>query len=46
MKTKNRIFPNWEQLSLLKTPLTDGEYALAKFLDDNWPEEWEIYVQP
>jgi hypothetical protein len=41
-----RIFPNWEQISNFKTPLTDGELALAKFLDANLPIEWEIYLQP
>ncbi len=46
MNEKNRIFPNWEQLNNLITPLTDGEYTLAKFLDINLPLEWEIYIQP
>ncbi len=41
-----RIYPNWEQLNQLKTPLTEGELALAKFLDQNLPNRWEIYVQP
>jgi len=41
-----RIFPNWEQISHFKTPLTDGELKLAKFLDANLPIEWEIYLQP
>ena len=41
-----RIYPNWEQLNNLKTSLTDGESTLAKFLDDNLPPDWEIYVQP
>lgn len=42
----SRIYPNWEQLVSLKNPLTEGEYTLAKFLDENLPDEWEIYVQP
>lgn len=41
-----RIYPNWEQLNELKTPPTEGELALAKFLDQNLPNRWEIYVQP
>ena len=32
MLNKNRIFPTWENINTLKTPLTDGEYTLAKFL--------------
>ena len=41
-----RIFPNWEQINNFKDPLTEGELALAKFLDENLPPKWEIYVQP
>lgn len=47
MTTMNtRIYPNWEQLNNLKSPLTNGERSLADFLDANLPEDWEIYVQP
>lgn len=42
----DRIYPAWTDLQKLKTPLTDGESALAKFLDENLPIGWEIYVQP
>lgn len=42
----NRICPSWEDLKKQKTPLTDGEFGLAKFLDENLPNGWEIYVQP
>jgi hypothetical protein len=46
MLNKNRIFPTWENINTLKTPLTDGEYTLAKFFDTYLPTEWEIYLQP
>lgn len=46
MIIKNRIFPSWEEIDKLKTPLTDGEYTLAKFFDTYLPVEWEIYLQP
>lgn len=42
----NRIYPDWEQISNFKPPLTQGELALAKFLDETLPPTWEIYVQP
>jgi len=42
----SRIFPNWEQIEKLRTPLTEGEKILVEYLDQNLPEEWEIYVQP
>ncbi|EGV27829.1 hypothetical protein ThidrDRAFT_4367 [Thiorhodococcus drewsii AZ1] len=41
-----RIFPPWPELNALRSPLTDGERALAQFLDDNLPQDWRIYVQP
>jgi len=41
-----RIFPSWDDLKNLRTPLTEGEYALARLLDDYLPERWRIYVQP
>lgn len=40
------IHPSWPELNALKVKLTDGEYALAKFLDDYLPQLWEIYAQP
>lgn len=43
---KSRIYPTWEQIGSLKTTLTSGEYFFAKFLDENLPIDWEIYVQP
>lgn len=46
MIIKNRIFPCWKEIDKLKTPLTDGEYTLAKFFDTYLPVEWEIYLQP
>jgi hypothetical protein len=42
----NRIFPNWDQIEKFRQPLTDGEKALALFLDDNLHSSWQIYVQP
>ena len=30
----------------MKQPLTDGELTLARYLDNNLPVEWEIYLQP
>ena len=43
---KIRIYPSWDQISTLKQSLTEGELALVKYLDDNLPNEWEIYLQP
>ena len=45
-ETKNRIYPSWGQISILKQPLTEGEVALATYLDNNLPNGWEIYLQP
>ena len=42
----NRIYPTWEQINTLKAPLTEGEYALAKYLDSYLSADWEIYLQP
>ena len=42
----SRIFPTWEQIEAFKTPLTQGESRLARFLDEYLPAKWEIYVQP
>ncbi len=41
-----RIFPSWDQIRSLKTPLTNGELTLATYLDQNLPPMWEIYIQP
>lgn len=41
-----RIFPDWHELEALRQPLTSGERALLRYLDDNLPPEWEIYAQP
>ena len=46
MNNKMRIHPSWEEISHLKQPLTDGELTLARYLDNNLPVEWEIYLQP
>ena len=42
----NRIFPTWQQIDSFRNPLTDGERALAKYLDKYLPVPWEIFVQP
>jgi hypothetical protein len=34
-----RLYPNWNELNVLKNPLTDGERALIKYLDDNLPRD-------
>ncbi len=34
-----RLHPNWEQLNQLNNPLTEGERALIKYLDDNLPKD-------
>ena len=44
--TGSRIFPDWNELNTLKTPLTKGEMTLAKYLDEHLPLSWEIYIQP
>ena len=35
----NRIFPNWDQINSMHNPLTEGERALLRFLDDNLPKD-------
>lgn len=42
----NRIFPNWQTISKFPNPLTEGESALLKYLDNNLPKEWMIFAQP
>ena len=41
-----RIYPSWAQIEVLKNPLTEGELALAKFLDQWLQPGWDIFVQP
>ena len=41
-----RLFPNWEEIYKLKSPLTKGELALTKYLESHLPDGWEIFVQP
>ena len=43
---KNRIYPSWDEIEKFHDPLTDGEERLARFLDDELPKEWKIFVQP
>ncbi len=42
----SRILPSWDEIEQFRQPLTDGEEALAKYLDDHLPPEWQIFVQP
>lgn len=42
----SRIFPSWDQIEQFRQPLTDGEKALARYLDDHLPAEWQVFVQP
>jgi len=43
---KNRIYPSWNEIKNFHNPLTEGEESLARFLDDELPEEWMIFVEP
>jgi hypothetical protein len=43
---KSRIYPNWDQIKSLKQEPTEGELYLLKYLDNNLPQEWEIFFQP
>lgn len=36
---ESRIFPTWEQIETLKQPLTNGEKALLKYLDEHLPKD-------
>jgi hypothetical protein len=40
------ISPPLDQLSSLRTPLTQGERKVLDFFLKHLPEEWEIYIQP
>ena len=44
--TNQRIFPTWDQIRSIKTPLTAGEFALINYLDKYLPQTWNIFVQP
>lgn len=46
MPPTNRIYPDWHEIDAFPTPLTAGERALARFLDDKLPQGYRIYVQP
>jgi hypothetical protein len=41
-----RIYPSWAEIEGLRTPLTEGERALAYFLAQSLSPLWTIYVQP
>ena len=43
MNTTNRLYPTWEQIDKLKSPLTSGEIRLLQYLDENLPkdEHWK-----
>jgi len=45
MTERNRIFPPWSEINNLKVKLTRGEEFLAKFLDNNLPTDWNIYLK-
>jgi len=45
MMIKNRIFPPWNDINNLTVSLTPGENFLAKFLDNNLPADWNIYLK-
>lgn len=34
-----RLYPTWDQIKTLKNPLTEGELALVKFLDNYLPKD-------
>ncbi|MGB5069663.1 MAG: UvrD-helicase domain-containing protein [Flavobacteriales bacterium] len=36
---ENRLYPTWEQLEEQHNPLTDGERALLKYLDEHLPRD-------
>jgi superfamily I DNA/RNA helicase len=45
MTERNRIFPPWSEINNLKVKLTRGEEFLAKYLDNNLPTDWNIYLK-
>ncbi|MGF7118592.1 UvrD-helicase domain-containing protein [Methanobacterium oryzae] len=42
----DRIYPSWQEIGEFKDPLTEGENALAQFLDENLGKEWKIFIRP
>lgn len=44
--SKLRIYPSWEEIEKFYEPLSEGEKALASFLDENLPDDWKIFVRP
>lgn len=47
MNSNNRfISPALEDLSSLRTPLTEGERKVLELFHEKLPLEWEIYIQP
>lgn len=41
-----RMFPSWDEIEQFEDPLTSGEETLIRFLDDNLPGFWKIFVKP
>ena len=46
VNTKRIVSPALDQIDSLRQPLTSGERQILHFLNDNLPQEWEIYIQP
>lgn len=44
--SKLRIYPSWDEIKNLENPLNEGENALVRFLDENLPDDWKIFVRP
>lgn len=42
----DRIIPAWNEIEKFKEPLSEGEYRLVHFLDNNLPQSWKIFVRP
>ena len=45
MAIENRIFPPWCEIENFKEPLMPGERFLAKYLDNNLPKDWKIFLK-
>lgn len=41
---KIRIYPSWNEK--LENPLTEGENAFIRFLDENLSSDWKIFIRP
>ncbi|WP_414469281.1 UvrD-helicase domain-containing protein [Methanobacterium sp. ACI-7] len=41
-----RIYPSWDIIEKFEEPLSEGENALARFLDKNLDSGWKIFVKP